>query len=292
MKKVEKNILKKIYSPRKGEAHKYDFGLLLVVGGGEFYTGSPALAALAAFRSGVDMVQILAPKRAADIIASFSPNLAAYPFKGDWFDEEDLPVLLSMTDRAKVVAKGKTAFVIGGGMGRSEETKRTIVRYLEQIDIKGVIDADGLHAVAKKKEVIKGKKFILTPHYFEFYILTSKNIAHLSLQDKANIVLKEAKKLGCVILLKGEKDIISDGKEVVINETGSPYLSVGGTGDTLAGICGSLLAQGVPPFLAAQGAAFLNGKAGERAAKNFGPSLTATDLIENLPFVLKQFLKF
>jgi NAD(P)H-hydrate epimerase len=74
--KVTKQILKKVYRPRPAEIHKYDYGLLLVIGGGQFYSGSPALAAMAGFRSGVDMVQVLAPKRAADIIASFSPNLA------------------------------------------------------------------------------------------------------------------------------------------------------------------------------------------------------------------------
>jgi len=73
--KVGKNILKEVYKQRSPDVHKYDFGLLLVIGGGEFYTGSPTLAALAAFKTGVDMVRILAPKRAADIIATFSPNL-------------------------------------------------------------------------------------------------------------------------------------------------------------------------------------------------------------------------
>jgi len=101
------------------------------------------------------------------------------------------------------------------------------------------------------------------------------------------VVKEEAARFGSIILLKGEKDIISDGKETAINETGSLYLTVGGTGDVLAGICGSLLAQGIEPFLVAQAAAFINGKAGEIAAKKFGPGLTATDLIEAIPEVLK-----
>jgi len=93
--------------------------------------------------------------------------------------------------------------------------------------------------------------------------------------------------LNCTILLKGKKDIISDGKETAVAEIGSPYLAVGGTGDTLAGICGSLLAQGVEPFLAAGAAAFINGRAGELAAEKLGPSLTATDLIEAIPEAIK-----
>ena len=84
MQEVTKNILKKIYKVRPPESKKYDFGLLIVIGGSEFYSGSPALSAMAAFRAGVDMVRIIAPKRAADIIASFSPDLAAYPLEGKW----------------------------------------------------------------------------------------------------------------------------------------------------------------------------------------------------------------
>jgi NAD(P)H-hydrate epimerase len=286
--KVTKNILKMVYSPRPTGAHKYDFGLLLIIGGGEFYTGSPALAGMAAFRAGVDMVQILAPTRAANIIASFSPNLAAYPLEGKWLNKKNLPNLILMTEAAKQVAPDRAAIVIGGGLGRSEETKEAVLEYLEQIKIKAVIDADGIHAVAKNPEILKGKNFLLTPHAFEFFILTGKELKDLSFEEKIKVIEEEAERLGCVILLKGEKDIISNGKEAAINETGSPYLTVGGTGDTLAGICGSLLAQGIEPFLAAQAAAFINGKAGEIAAKKLGPGLTATDLIEAIPVVLKS----
>jgi len=288
MLKVTKGILKKVYRARPRDCHKYDFGLMVVIGGGKFYTGSPALAAMAAFRAGVDMVQVLAPKRAADIIASFSPNLAAYPLKGDWLDKEDLPTLISIIHSASEVAKDKTALVIGGGLGRSEETKETVLECLREVNVKTVIDADGIHAVAKNPTLIRGRNFIITPHSFEFYVLTGKKVGDLPFEKKVEIVREEAKKLDCIILLKGAKNIISDGKEVAIDETGTPFMTVGGTGDTLAGICGGLLAQGVSPFLAAQAAAFLNGKAGEIAAKKYGPGLVATDLIEAIPEVIRD----
>lgn len=287
MEKVTKDILRKIYLPRPLDSRKYDHGLLLVVGGGEFYTGSPALAAMAAFRAGVDMVQVLAPQRAADVIAGFSPNLAALPFQGKRFDEEDLATLMKMTSAAKTVAKEKTAVVLGGGLGRSAETKQTVLDYLRDLSIKSVIDADGIHAVAADTAVIQEKSCILTPHAFEFYVLTQQKVNDLNLDEKAGVVRTAAARLGCVIVLKGQKDIISDGKDVVINETGSPALTVGGTGDTLAGVCGALLAMGTEPFLAAKAAAFINGRAGEFAARKFGVSLLATDLIEAIPQVIK-----
>jgi len=286
MKKVNKDIIRKIYKKRPAEVHKYDYGLLLVIGGSDFYSGSPALAALAAFKSGVDMVQVIAPRRAADIIASFSPNLAAFPLESERLAEENLSTLISMTESAKIVSHGKTAVVIGGGAGRTKETQEVIREYLSKISIPAVIDADAIHALAGKPEIISGKPFLLTPHNHEFFLLTGKEVGKLSLEKKIELVKKEAQRLKVTILLKGKVDIISDGKEAVLNETGNPYMTVGGTGDALAGIAGSIIAQGFEPFVAAQAATFINGKAGEAAARDKKEGFLATDLIEAIPDIL------
>lgn len=284
---VNKKILKEIYKPRTGSVRKYDFGLLLVIGGSEFYSGSPALSALAAFRTGADMVKIIAPKRAADIIASFKPDLAAYPLPGDWLQKEHLATLLSMTESAKAASNGKTAVVIGGGAGRSQETQDVILEYLAQVSVPVVIDADAIHALADNLAVISGKPFLITPHTYEFFVLTKKEIYQLSDQDKINIVKAEAERLKTTILLKGATDIISDGKEIALSRTGSPFMTKGGTGDTLAGICGAFLARGIDLFTAGQAAAYINGLAGEIAVKKFGESLMATDLIEAIPEAIR-----
>lgn len=288
MKEVTKNILKEIYKERPKDSKKYDFGLLIVIGGSDFYSGSPALSAMAAFKSGCDMVRIIAPKRAADIIASFSPNLAAYPLEGNWLESKHLATLLEMTESAKAVSYGKTAVVIGGGMGRSEETQKAILEYLEQVSVPVVIDADAIHAVGKKPEIGAGKPFLFTPHTYEFFVLTGKEIYKLPFEEKIKMVQEEAARLQTTILLKGPTDIISDGKEVALNKTGSPYLSKGGTGDTLAGICGALMARGIDLFTATQAAAYINGKAGEIVAQRMKEGLLATELIEAIPEVIKD----
>jgi len=286
---VTKDILKKIYKPRPRNSKKYDFGLLIVIGGSDFYSGSPALAAMAAFKAGVDMVRIIAPKRAADIIASFSPNLAAYPLEGAYLTKKHLATLLSMTESAKVVARGNTAVVIGGGMGRSEETKRAILEYLEKVQVPVVIDADAIHALSEKPEIISGRNFLITPHTYEFFVLTGKEVYKLPEEEKIKMVCQEAARLQTTILLKGPTDIISDGKEVALNRTGCSLMTVGGMGDTLAGIAGALLARRVDLFSAGQAAAFVNGLAGESAGKKLGESVTATDLIDEIPNVLPKF---
>jgi NAD(P)H-hydrate epimerase len=284
--KVKKEIIKKVYPARPKNSKKYDFGFLTIIGGSDLYSGSPALSALSALRSGVDMTRIIAPKRAADIMASFSPNLVAYPLVGDKISKEHLATLITLTEAAKTVSYGKTAVVIGGGLGRSLETQEAILEYLSQIDVPIVVDADAIHAVSKNKEVLSGKKFIMTPHSYEFFITTGINISSLSQKEKERIVLEEANRLKGIIILKGNIDIISDGKEVVINKTGNPSMTVGGTGDVLTGICGALLARGVDPFLSAQAATFINGSAADIAVKEFGEGMLATDVINNIPKAL------
>jgi hydroxyethylthiazole kinase-like uncharacterized protein yjeF len=290
MKKITKSILKKAFSKRAKNKYfkKYDFGLLIVIGGSDFYSGSPALNAMAAFAAGVGMVRILAPKRAADIIASFSPNLAAYPLEGKWLEKKHLPILLEMTKSAQMVAEDKVAVVIGGGLGRSPETQEVILEYLKEIDVPVVIDADAIYAIVKNKEIIPKKKFVFTPHAYEFFVLTGRKVYQIHLKEQIQIVKEEAEKLKTIILLKGMPDIISDGNKVSLCYAGTPYMAVGGTGDTLAGICGALLARKVEPFLAVEAAAYLNARAGEIAAEKLKDSLTATDVIEAIPEVLKE----
>jgi NAD(P)H-hydrate epimerase len=290
MEEVKPEIFKEIFKERERDKYyiKYEFGLLLVLGGSDFYSGSPALVSLAAFRTGVGMVRIFAPKRAADIIASFSPNLAAYSLEGKIFEKKHVPILLENIVSAKEVAFSNTALVLGGGLGRSLETQEAVCELLSQVDIPVVVDADGIWAISKKIENFKGKNFLVTPHGYEFYVLTGEKIEkEMNLKEKAEIVKEKAKELGMTILLKGNPDIISDGEKIYLNYTGSPYMAVGGTGDTLAGICGALMARKISPLISAIAGAYLNGKAGELASKKFRDGLLATDLIEFIPEAIK-----
>jgi len=283
---VNRNILKEIYINRKRESKKYDFGILIVIGGSDFYSGSPALSALAGFRTGVDMVRVIAPKRAADIIASFSPVLASYPLEGKWLERKHLSTLLEMTKAAEEVSLGRVAVVVGGGAGRSKETMEVITDYLSQISLPVVIDADAIHAVAEKPDIISGKPFLITPHTYEFFILTGKKVYHLSEKEKIEIVKEEAAHFQTTILLKGPNDIISNGREVALSKTGTPLMTVGGCGDTLAGICGALMARKINPFLAGEAGAFINGRAGEIAGKRKKDGLLPVDIIDTIPDIL------
>lgn len=283
MKKVEevrigKWILSKVFSRRPKNSKKGDFGKLLVVGGSKIYHGSPTFNALAAYRSGVDLVTIIAPERAANIIASFSPDLITYPLKGDYIKNDHVNTILHFANKSD-------AIVIGGGMGRERETLDAIIEILSKISIPCVVDADAIYAVSENKEIIKNN-FILTPHRIEFKAISG--ILLDNIKKGKEIVRDVARRLKSTILLKGEIDIISDGIRVAINTTGNSYMTKGGTGDTLAGICGSLLAQGKDTFTAACCAAYINGKAGDIVAKCKIEGLLASDIIEAIPEVLRN----
>jgi NAD(P)H-hydrate epimerase len=289
MNKVSEDILKKIYTKRAPDSRKYDFGLLTVIGGSQYYSGPPTFSSLAAFASGVDMVRIIAPKRAADIIASFSPNLATYPLEGDWLNKKHLASLLGLTEGGRLGARNSAAVVIGGGTGRSEDTKKAITEYLSQISIPAVIDADAIYAVAENPEIIAGKNFVITPHSGEFFVLTGRDIKGLTLEEKITIVEEEAKRLQTTILLKGGIDIISNGKETAINDISVPLMTVGGTGDVLTGIVGTLLSRKIDGFTAACAGAYLNNMAGILAGNEKGESMTAMDVIDKISEVLPKF---
>ncbi|HKZ45658.1 MAG TPA: NAD(P)H-hydrate dehydratase [archaeon] len=276
---VKGSILKQVYKKRDPWSRKYDFGHLLVIGGSKRYSGSPAFNSMAALRAGVDLVTVVAPERAANIVASFSPNMIAYPLSGDYIEHAHLSKLIDFT-------KDKTAVVIGGGLTRWRGVIKTVLEYLKKVDIPVVVDADAIHAVATNKDILKNKKIVLTPHAHEFEVLSGIKPT-TDLNQRIKMVQDVAGLANVTILLKGSIDIISDGNKIAINKTGSPYMTKGGLGDTLAGICGALLARGNDCFTSACAAAYINGKAGEIAAKKMRESLVATDLIDAIPEVIR-----
>lgn len=279
--RIDSRILKEIYGPRPPWSHKGDFGKLLIIGGSRRYTGAPALCSLAALRAGCDLTRTACPESISGVVASFSPNLIAEPLEGDFIGPDNLNALFRVAD-------GFDAVCIGSGMGRVFATMQAVVEFLRRIDKPCLVDADAIHAVAYHLKDIfpgKGKNIVLTPHAHEFFSLTRVNPR----PDRSRIALVQAcaRKLGTTILLKGHIDVISDGKNLAVNCTGNPYMTVGGTGDVLSGICGALLARGVTPYKAACAAAYISGSAGDLAAKEKGPGLLATDVIEKIPEMIK-----
>jgi len=272
--------LKKIYLQRNRWSHKGQFGYVLIIAGSELYTGSPIFNSLAALRSGADLVTVITPYRTANVASAFLPDIISYPLNKN-LSREHIPVIIRLS-------KKFNSLIIGGGLNRDEETFGVIRELIKKIDLPMVIDAEAIRALNQHQQILKNKTAVMTPHKEEFRILTGETVAD-DIADRKIKVKKWAQKLHTVILLKGHADVISDGKKTVINKTGSPYMTKGGFGDTLAGVCGALLARNINPFQAAVAAAFINGKAGELAAQKYGEGVLASDIFEFIPQVIKKF---
>lgn len=275
---INRNLLKKIYPKRNDWVRKYNFGHLLVIGGSKLYSGSPAFNAMAAYRAGVDLVTIAAPERAANIIASFSPDLITYPLKGDILEKKHLRELIDLSHK-------KTACVIGGGLGRDKKTLEAVLEFLKYVNLPCVIDADAIHAVSLDTKILEDKEFVVTPHAYEFFVLTGLHPTTY-LKERIRYTEEAARRYKTTIVLKGHIDVISNGIYTSICKSGSPFMTKGGMGDTLAGICGALLARGIDAFTAASASTYINGLAGQLASKKFRESVTASDLIKEIPNVI------
>jgi NAD(P)H-hydrate epimerase len=274
---------------RNAKSHKGDNGRVLIVGGGPFF-GAPTLSALAALRAGADWMTIAAPKSVSSIISSLSPNLIVQPLSSDVLVEKDVPVVSNLIRRHDVL-------VIGMGLGAAEETKRAAKLIIEdEASKKVVVDADGFFGLYLPIQTLRkeDKLVIVTPHAGEFskmeigseggsLIVPPENM----MEERMKFVTDFSRLNNVVTLMKGPTDIISDGVRVKINRVGNAGMTVGGTGDVLAGIVGAFFARTDEPFKAATAAAFVNGAAGDRAFEEKGYGLLATDVIEKIPEVIR-----
>jgi len=270
------------YPIAREESHKGDNGRVLVVGGGP-YTGAPFLAAMGAYRIGADLVRVATPSTCAATIASYSPSMIVHPLPGSILTEADVETALAVAEEVDSV-------VIGPGLGRDGRTMLAVRTFVEECHKPMVVDADAFHALAKDLGPLKGKRGIITPHAREYETLTGASLPE-GRKERAEVVKKLAKELGITVLLKGPVDIISDGLEVNFNKTGNPGMTVGGTGDVLAGISAGLLAKGVKSCRAARMAAFTSGMAGDLAFDKLSYGMLATDVLDQVPIVLKRCLE-
>ncbi len=270
--------------PRPKTAHKGEFGRILIVGGSDTYSGAPALAGMAALRTGADLVTVIAPESVASSIRSYSPNLMVKVVDSPNLDRSCLDIVLDEALRNDIIA-------LGPGMGTASDTQTFFKELAESLASLGkplVIDADGLRALAETGQVFEPNKAILTPHWGEMKALLKKKIkTTFSLDERLDYAKETALRYGAVVLLKGPVDVVAapDGR-YKFNHTGDPAMTVGGTGDVLTGITAALFAHKHDAFYTASAAAFISGLAGERAADELGGRIVATDCIEKIPKVM------
>ena len=266
-----------------GTADRGRSARIVIVGGGP-YAGAPALAALAALRSGAERATVFTPRGAAELVQGFSPNLVVRPFGSGRFDPADVPDLL-----AAVRSAPPAAVAVGMGAGAAPETLEALHELERELagTVPMVVDADGLAALPEADELHERARatLVATPNAGEFARLFAPAGADGPEARRAAVV-RAASDRRIVLVAKGQPDVISDGSSVAENHHHHPAMTVGGVGDVLAGVMVSLLGSGIDPFPAARLASYWVGEAGIVAASHRSFGLTATDVIEELPAAL------
>jgi len=265
--------------PRSPGAHKGDAGRLLVVAGSPGKSGAAHLALLGALRGGAGLVTLAARQPVLPFALAGLPEAMSVALAG----EADGPLGLDDLPALAAAARGADALVIGPGIPRGAETGELILALLERVRLPAVLDADALNALAPEPHALAGlpAPVVVTPHPGEMARLTQRTIEEVQ-ADRLGLAAASARAWRAVVVLKGARTVVADpdGPPAVI-PTGNAGLATGGTGDVLAGLCGALLAGGLPAVAAAQAAAWVHGAAGDLVARRLGQrGLMAGDLGE------------
>ena len=244
------------------------------------YHGAPVLASMAALRSGCDLVYTAVPRSIITEVRSFSPVIIALPLKKDKLESGSTRRLFAMMPNTADSA------AIGMGMTLDPEALISLVSRLKQVRTRILLDASAL--IPEVLDEISGTKSIVTPHAGEYKRLFG-SLPGTSRDEMISGVARTAKEYCITIALKGWVNIVSDGDQTAAIDRSTPAMTVGGTGDVLAGLAAGLLARKLKPFDAATAALYINGIAGKMAFNQKGLHIVATDLIDNIPKAMKPF---
>lgn len=266
---------------RPEDGHKGTFGKVDIIGGSVGFTGAPVLAAQAAVRGGTGLVFLQVPQSVWPIAAVKCDEAMPSPLP-----EEAGKCALAALPAILTRLEGCDAGLIGPGLGQSPALDELVTQVLARWDGPLVVDADGLNALSRHISVLDARTAptILTPHDGEF----SRLAGHFPAEDRVKEATCFARAHGCVLVLKGHRTLIAapDGT-VYRNPTGNAGMAKGGSGDVLAGLTASLLAQGMEPVHAAAAAVWIHGKTGDCCAARTGQrAMTPSDLIASLWRVL------
>ena len=279
--RTDARLVRMVLPVRKRDTHKGNYGRALLLCGSEGLTGAAMLAARAALRTGAGLVHLGVPEKIYPIVAARAGSEIVFPIPCD----EAGRLCLASFDEIDRRLVGMDAVLYGPGLGRSQELTALTLKLLQTCRVPLVLDADGINAVAGHIDVLRESAcpVILTPHDGEFMRLGGDPKA----KDRVCEAMRVAARTKSVLLLKGYRTIITDGLNVYRNTTGNPGMATGGSGDVLAGVIVSFLAQHVMPLEAAAAGAWLHGSAGDLCAGRLGEyGLLPEDMIEALPRLL------
>jgi hydroxyethylthiazole kinase-like uncharacterized protein yjeF len=284
---LDKDAVRGLVTSRPPDAHKGDFGHLMVVAGSPGKAGAAILAAKGALRTGAGLVSVATPINLVPIIQAQVAEAMCIP------SAESVDGTLGIGSEEELLrAIGtKSACIIGPGLSTHYETVQAVRNLIPRLTVPAVVDADGLNALVGFTGLLTRVKtpIVLTPHPGEMGRLLGISSDDVQ-KDRIASASTFARKHNVTVVLKGAATVVATPHGwVFINSTGNPGMATGGTGDVLTGMIGSLLAQGYSVSQAACLGVYLHGLAGDRAAQDKGePAMIAGDLIEKIPQAFKE----
>ena len=267
--------------PRPVDGHKGTFGRVLLVAGSWGMTGAAILSGRGALRGGAGLVYVATPHSCLPVVAAGEPcylTVSLPEERGGELSEQAAPLVMQKLQLMQAAG-------IGPGLGRSVVGDEMVLDVFVHAPVSCVIDADALNALADHPDRLGQQQAprILTPHPGEFSRLSGRTMQQIS-ADRVGVAIEFARQHNVVVVLKGAGTVVTDGTRYYVNTTGNSGMATGGSGDVLAGLLTAILAQGLPPFEAAQLATYLHGLAGDCAARELTqPGLIASDLPDYLP---------
>ncbi len=274
--------------PRAPEGHKGDFGRVMIVAGSRGMSGAAILAGRSALRGGAGLVYLAVPDRIADVVASAEPAWLVRPLPCDAHGR----LSAHAGDELDASLQTMDVLAIGPGLGQSDELTRLVTRLYRDWTGPMVVDADALNALASSSGSVANHNGprVLTPHPGEFSRLTGLPTRDIQ-SNRRQLAQEFADRHRLVLLLKGDRTVITDGSQVFLNETGNPGMATGGTGDVLTGLIAALIGQQLSCLEAARLGAWMHGRAGDLAAADHSlPGLISSDLPDYLGRVWKELL--
>jgi NAD(P)H-hydrate epimerase len=277
---LTRDHVRELVQARARDAHKGDFGRVLVVAGSAGKTGAAHLAALGALRSGAGLVTIATPRSCLPIVAAMAPE-----YMTEALDETpDGTIDFPAVDR--VLELPSDIIAVGPGIGRTPGTTAFVHGLVELAGVPLVLDADALNAFAEDPDRLMGRDgvdMIITPHPGEMARLLGVDVGDVQ-GDRVESARGFATTHRVYVVLKGHRTVVATPEgRTFVNVTGNPGMATGGTGDVLTGMVAAWFAQLLDAEAACKVAVYLHGLAGDLAEADEGEvSMTAGDLADRL----------
>lgn len=283
------NDIKNMLPKRRSVSNKGTYGHALCICGSMKMVGAAKLAVGGALRSGAGLVTAAFPQSIYPALAPCFTEPLLLPIEANF----EGTFAVAASGSAFEASKKATAALIGCGIGINKDTAKMFNTLIKELKIPTVVDADGINILSNNIDILKevSVPLVLTPHPGEMSRLCQKSINEI-VADPIATAFNFAVEHKLVIALKTANTVVCDGnsRRIYINPTGNAGLAKGGSGDLLAGMIVSFLAQGMAPFEATVAAVYLHGLAADAVAEiSSKRGMLPTDVMNYLPKLFSKF---